>query len=149
MSSVWFRTIFKRGCLSIVPSGKYQDTPGQIKCKNCTTGHSIQTRTTCTTCHAGGYFDGYDCVACPTGYYSLAGDKSCTICTIGQYAKLDKDDKTFYNVTTSSGCFSCRPGLYGVAKGKVSETDACAKCEKEGLVRQPVQRPSSFATNAH
>ena len=114
----------------LCPSGKYQDTPGQVKCKNCTTGHSIQTRTTCTTCHAGGYFDGYDCVACPTGYYSLAGDKSCTICTIGQYAKLDKDGKTFYNVTTSSGCFSCRPGLYGVAKGKVSETDACAKCGK-------------------
>eukprot|EP00942_MAST-04A_sp_MAST-4A-sp1_P003604 g3604.t1 len=115
---------------SLCPVGKFQDRLGQIACRKCKTGHSIPTRTTCTMCHAGGYLKGNECVACEKGKYSLAGNSKCVGCLLGQYAKLDIKNPNIYPVATSSGCYLCRSGLYGIKQGETKASNACHSCPK-------------------
>lgn len=94
---------------TVCAAGRYQNEEGQEECKDCLAG---VTATGCEVCASGTY--GSDCESCPQGFWSLAGQESCSECSIGLYQDQQGKDS----------CIGCAPGKYVEELGAIK----CKKC---------------------
>jgi len=106
--------------------GRYQDSPGQTFCMECTQGMYQPSNCDycdifCLSCPTGKYSTAYHmsaetgCILCPAGTYggSVAAS-SCTPCPVGRYT-----DIAGYNE-----CTLCSPGSYAASNSTIS----CSSC---------------------
>jgi hypothetical protein len=69
-----------------------------------------------STCGAGTYISGTNCVDCAVGSYSAAATSSCGLCPAG----------TFVTTTGATACTDCSPGSYSATTGRTAACDNCA-----------------------
>ncbi|CAB4004099.1 mastigoneme [Paramuricea clavata] len=135
--------------------GYYQDLPGQISCKRCSSGeYNIQTgrSTKCDICPVGHgcWYIGQEPVKCSKGYYQdLPGQISCKRCSSGEYSiqtgrstKCDicpaghacwyrnrepgKCSKGYYqDFPGKTSCKRCSSGEYNIQTGRSTKCDIC------------------------
>lgn len=73
--------------------------PDNGQCLNCPTGYAMNSTNECEQCPAGTYSTIYGCAICSSGFVSIAGSDTCTLCTAGTYASHSNDT-----------CLSCLSG---------------------------------------
>jgi IPT/TIG domain/Tyrosine-protein kinase ephrin type A/B receptor-like len=109
-----------------------QQAGATVSFAQCTAGEYIDSSQTqapfCSVCDAGTYSAGAGasvCTPCPAGWYSLAGQSSCSACIAGTFSVQQLNPSTGAIIAGATACTNCSAGYVSIGTGSAQ----CTACE--------------------